>query len=34
MPIRDALTALDTELILRGHGSPYHGQVADVAEHA
>ncbi len=30
----DALAALDTELILPGHGSPYHGQVADAAKTA
>ena len=30
----DALTALDTELVLPGHGSPFHGQVADAAKTA
>ena len=28
----DVLTAFDTELILPGHGSPYHGQVAEAAK--
>jgi glyoxylase-like metal-dependent hydrolase (beta-lactamase superfamily II) len=28
------LRALDTELVLPGHGSPYHGQIAEAAEAA
>jgi|GEM_PF-3336620 glyoxylase-like metal-dependent hydrolase (beta-lactamase superfamily II) len=30
----DILRALDTELVLPGHGSPYHGQIADAAKAA
>jgi glyoxylase-like metal-dependent hydrolase (beta-lactamase superfamily II) len=30
----DALSALDTELVLPGHGSPYHGQVAEAVKAA
>ena len=30
----DLLSALDTELVLPGHGSPYHGQVAEAAKAA
>jgi glyoxylase-like metal-dependent hydrolase (beta-lactamase superfamily II) len=30
----DLLSALDTELVLPGHGSPYHGQIADAAKAA
>ena len=28
----DVLSAFDTELVLPGHGSPYHGQVAEAAK--
>jgi glyoxylase-like metal-dependent hydrolase (beta-lactamase superfamily II) len=30
----DTLSALDTELVLPGHGSPYQGQIADAAKTA
>jgi len=30
----DILSTLDTELVLPGHGSPYHGQIADAAKTA
>ena len=30
----DVLSALDTELVLPGHGSPYHGQIAEAAKAA
>ena len=30
----DVLSALDTELVLPGHGSPYHGQIAEAAKTA
>ena len=30
----ETLSALDTELILPGHGSPYHGQIAEAAKTA